>query len=117
MGSSSCRRSKPTTYHAIPTRARSHILEEQSIRRFGDALPPAWVYRCKAPDYGIDGQAEIFNTDGGSTGLSLRVQLRATDDASRADRVRLEVDELSYYGSLDGPTAAVRYCSPEGSIF
>jgi tetratricopeptide (TPR) repeat protein len=103
--------------HAMPTRARSHILEEQSIRRFNDALPPGWVYREKAPDYGIDGEVEIFNADGSSTGLSFNVQLRATDDAARADRVRLEVDELDYYRSLDVPTAVVRYGSPEGSLF
>lgn len=101
----------------MPTRARSHILEEQSIRRFGDALPSGWVYRGKAPDYGIDGEVEIFNADGRSTGLSFNVQLRATDDAARADRVRLEVDELDYYRSLDVPTAVVRYGSPDGSLF
>jgi tetratricopeptide (TPR) repeat protein len=101
----------------MPLRARSHILEEQSVRRFRDALPPGWVYRDKAPDYGIDGEVEIFNPDGSSTGLSFNVQLRATDDADRADRVRLEVDELDYYRSLDVPTAVVRYGNPEGSLF
>lgn len=101
----------------MPTRARSHILEEQSIRRFRDALPPGWVYRGKAPDYGVDGEVEIFNADGCSTGLSFNVQLRATDDALRADRVRIETDELDYYRSLDVPTAVVRYASPDGSLF
>ena len=85
----------------MPTRARSHILEEQSVRRFGDVLPSGWVYRGKAPDYGIDGEVEIFNADGSSTGFSFNVQLRATDDAARVDRVRLEVDELDYYRSLE----------------
>lgn len=101
----------------MPTRARSHILEEQSVRRFGEALPSGWVYRGKAPDYGVDGEVEIFNADGSSTGLSFNVQLRATDDAARADRVRLEVDELDYYRSLDVPTTVVRYGSPDGSLF
>lgn len=101
----------------MPNRARSHILEEHSVRRFGDALPSGWVYRCKSPDYGIDGEVEIFNVDGRSTGLSFNVQLRATDDAARADRVRLEVDELDYYRSLDVPTAVVRYGSPDKSLF
>ena len=103
--------------HSMPTRARSHILEEQSIRRFGDALPPGWVYRCKTPDYGIDGEVEIFDVDGSSTGLSFNVQLRATDDVARADRVRLETDELNYYRSLDIPTVVVRYGSTSGSLF
>lgn len=101
----------------MPNRARSHILEDQSIRRFGDALPPGWVYRSKVPDYGIDGEVEIFDADGSSTGLSFNVQLRATDNAGRADRVRLEVDELGYYGSLDVPTIVVRYGSPGETLF
>src|SRR3990167_4155704 len=101
----------------MPIRPRSHILEEQSVRRFGDALPNDWVYRSKAPDYGIDGEVEIFNSDGSSTGLSFNVQLRATDNAARADLVRLEVDELKYYRPPGGPTAVVRYGSPDGSLF
>lgn len=101
----------------MPNRARSHILEDQSIRRFRDALPPDWVYRVKVPDYGIDGEIEIFDCDGTSTGLTFNVQLRATDDASRADRVRIEIDELDYYRSLDVPTAVVRYCSQDETLF
>ncbi len=103
--------------HAMPTRARSHILEEQSIHHFRDALPSGWVYRQKAPDYGIDGEVEIFDADGSSTGLSFNVQLRATDNAALADRVRLEVDELNYYRSFDVPTAVVRFSSPDGLLF
>jgi tetratricopeptide (TPR) repeat protein len=101
----------------MPIRARSHILEELSISRFKDALPDGWVYRPKTPDYGIDGEVEIFDVSGSSTGLSFNVQLRATDDATRADRVRLELDELDYYRSLELPTAVVRYGSPKNSIF
>tara|TARA_Y100000815_G_scaffold275721_1_gene316413 strand:- start:2627 stop:4537 length:1911 start_codon:yes stop_codon:yes gene_type:complete len=101
----------------VPNRARSHILEEQSVRRFGDALPSGWVYRSKTPDYGIDGEVEIFDADGSSTGISFNVQLRATDSVERADRVRLEVDELDYYGSLDVPTVVVRYGSPDETLY
>lgn len=101
----------------MPTRARSHILEEESVRRFADTLPPGWVYRGKTPDYGIDGEVEIFDASGSSTGHSFNVQLRATSDAARADRVRLEVDELDYYHSLEVPTLVVRYCSPDGLIY
>lgn len=100
----------------MPIRSRSHILEEQSVRCFAEALPSSWVYRGKAPDYGIDAEIEVFDDDGRSTGLSFNVQIRATDDAARADRVRLEVDELDYYRSLDVPTAVVRYGSPHGSL-
>ena len=103
--------------YRMPIRARSHILEELSISRFKDALPDGWVYRPKTPDYGIDGEVEIFDEGGCSTGLSFNVQLRATDDDTRADRVSLELDELDYYRSLELPTAVVRYGSPNNSIF
>lgn len=79
-------------------------------------LPPGWVYRGKAPDYGIDAEVEIFDLDGTSTGISFNVQLRATDCAERADRVRLEIDELDYYQSLDLPTLVVRYSSTDESF-
>ena len=88
-----------------------------SERRFGDALPSGWVYRSKTPDYGIDGEVEIFDADGSSTGISFNVQLRATDSVERADRVRLEVDELDYYGSLDVPPVVVRYGSPDETLY
>lgn len=101
----------------MPKRSRSHILEDESINRFRGALPPGWVYRIKTPDYGIDGEVEIFDDNGSSTGLSFNVQLRATDDIRKADRVRLEIDELNYYASLDTPTAVVRYCSDQRTLF
>lgn len=100
----------------MPTRARSHILEEQSIRRFVDALPSGWVYRGKSPDYGIDGEVEIYNDDGSATGLTFHVQLRGTDNVARADRVRLKVDQLNYFLSFDVPTAMVRYDSSNASF-
>ncbi len=101
----------------MPTRVRPHELEDESIRRFEDALPPRWVYRRKSPDYGIDGEVEIFEADGRATGLSFLVQLRATDDAERIDVVPLKVSELNYYGQFDLPVAVVRYGSPKSSFF
>ncbi len=100
----------------MPKRVRSHELEDESIRRFEDALPAQWVYRIQRPDYGIDGSVEIFEPDGSSTGLSFLVQLRATDDPAKADRVRIETDELEYYRQFDQPVAVVRYCSATGAI-
>lgn len=100
----------------MPIRARSHILEEQSIRTFIDALPPHWVYRSKSPDYGIDGEVEIYNDDGSATGLTFHVQLRGTDNVAHADRVRLKVGQLKYFLSFDVPTAVVRYDSSDASF-
>ncbi len=101
----------------MPKRSRSHELEELSVSRFKELLPSKWVCRLKLPDYGIDGEVEIFDAEGNSTGLAFLVQLRATDDPDRADRVRLETDELDYYRQLDLPVAVVRYCSATDSFY
>lgn len=95
----------------MPTRSRSHELEELSVARFNDLLPPKWVSRAKLPDYGIDREVEIFDDQGRSTGLTFLVQLRATDDPQQADKVVLEADELEYYRQLDLPVMIARYCS------
>ncbi len=101
----------------MPTRASSHVLEDRSIRRLGDALPPAWVYRVQSHDYGIDGVVEIFDENGAATGLACNVQLRGTASAKQADRLRLKVEELDYYRSLDLPTLVVRYCSATETFY
>ncbi len=101
----------------MPKRSRSHELEELSVARFSELLPSKWVSRSKLPDYGIDREVEIFDAEGYSTGLAFLVQLRATDDPNRADRVRLETDELEYYRQLDLPVVIVRYCSTTDGFF
>lgn len=101
----------------MPTRSRSHVLEEESVSRLRELLPANWVVRSKNPDYGIDLEIEIFAEDGRSTGLMFFAQLRATDDSARADVVRLEVDELEYYAQLDLPVAILRYCSVSRSFY
>lgn len=101
----------------MPKRSRSHELEELSVARFNDLLPAKWVSHAKLPDYGIDREVEIFDSDGNSTGLTFLVQLRATDNAELADRVVLETDELAYYGQLDLPVIVARYCSATNGFF
>lgn len=91
-------------------RPRAHQLEEESITRFRELLPSAWVYRPKSPDYGIDAEVEIFD-DEKSTGLSFLVQLKATDNPDLSDRVRLEAKALDYYLRFDQPAGVARYCS------
>lgn len=100
----------------MPSRPRSHQLEEESIDRFRDLLPRAWVYRLKTPDYGIDGEVEIFENDQ-TTGLGFLVQLRATDNPDRADRVELACESLDYYLRCDQPVGVARYCSATQSFY
>lgn len=95
----------------MPTRPRSHQLEDISIAEFQRLLPPAWVVRRKEKDYGIDLEVEIFEEDGRPTGLHFLVQVRATDDGRRGDRVSLEVEQLDYFHKLGVPVLVARYLS------
>lgn len=96
----------------MPTRSRSHQLEDLSIREFERLLPGSWVFRRKDKDYGVDLEIEVFDVDGRSTGLMFFVQLKATDDIAKAQSVRMKVDRLEYLASLDTPSMIVRYCAP-----
>ena len=100
----------------MPIRSRSHELEDESFKEFYGALPAKWVPRKKDRDYGIDCEVEVFDPSGPSTGLTFLVQLRATDDRTRAQSVRIETDELAYYRQQELPVMVVRYCSSEKSL-
>ncbi len=96
----------------MPTRSRSHQLEDLSIREFERLLPDAWALRRKDKDYGVDLEVEVFDDEGKSTGLMFFVQLKATDDIAKAQSVPMKVDRLEYLASLDTPSMVVRYCEP-----
>jgi tetratricopeptide (TPR) repeat protein len=93
----------------MPRRPRSHQVEHLSVRRFEERLPSAWVSRLVVPDYGIDREVEIFTGDGAATGLKFAAQLKATDSALRADRVRLKVELIDYLLSQESAAIVARY--------
>lgn len=97
---------------SLPTRSRSHQLEDLSIREFERLLPDAWVLRRKDKDYGVDLEIEVFDDNGKSTGLMFFVQLKATDDTAKSQSVPMKVDRREYLASLDAPSMVVRYCEP-----
>jgi hypothetical protein len=66
----------------MPKRGRPHRLEAESRRPFEQPLPEYWLFRSEHPDYGIDGQVEVFDVRGETTGHRFMVQLKATDDES-----------------------------------
>lgn len=80
-------------------------------------MPPSWVVRRKDQDYGVDLEVEIFDDDGTATGLIFLVQVRATDNPKGADRISLQVDQLSYFRNLDVPVLVARYLSEPESWF
>lgn len=104
----------------MPLRPRSHTIEDESERRFRDAIPGAWVVRRLVPDYGIDLTVEIFDETGHATPFSFHVQLKATDeeDVGKALRsIRFRRDLAEHYWSLPIPVLIVRYHAPSGRLY
>ncbi|MDO6964374.1 DUF4365 domain-containing protein [Rhizobium alvei] len=99
----------------MPKRSRTHQLEDKSINEFKRLLPEQWVCREKGRDYGVDLEVEIFGDDGQATGYFFNVQLKATDDAGRSDKVSIKTDRLHYLASLNVPALIARYCDPIGA--
>ena len=80
---------------------------------FRSSCPQAWVFRDETPDYGIDGEVEIFDNAGNSTGFRFHVQIKATDgsDSSLTSQVRLRRETVDYYRSLSRPILLTSYHS------
>ena len=83
----------------MPQRPRAHELEDESRRHFQMLLPSRWVFRPADPDYGIDGQIELFDADKEATGLVFLVQLKATDNPNLEDALAISLrrDTFQYY--------------------
>lgn len=103
----------------LPRRTRAHILEELSVDKFKKSLPLEWVYRTPTHDYGIDGEVEVFDEDGLSTGIKFLVQLKATDDKveKKALKLRMAIEKLNYFKQLDTPILIVRYLAQTDFIY
>lgn len=93
-----------------PRRPRSHSLEAESLRAFGDALPDC-VVREQHPDYSIDVQVQFFD-DGIATPIFFFAQLKSTDSACVVDdvlRFRFETRHLFYWVKQDIPVMLAVY--------
>ncbi|EGR1756167.1 DUF4365 domain-containing protein [Vibrio parahaemolyticus] len=103
----------------LPKRTRAHILEELSVDKFKSLLPHEWVYRIPTHDYGIDGEVEVFDNDGLSTGIKFLVQLKATDEknSTKALKLRMSIEKLNYFKQLDCPVLVVRYLAHSDTIY
>jgi len=109
----------PASYDGptVPQRPRSHQVSDESRRAFERALGH-WVFRPEQPDYGIDGEVEVFEESGKSTGLRFHVQLKATDGTvEQARSVRIERDTARYYHALDLPVLIVSYHAPSETLY
>lgn len=105
-------------FGGMPQRPRSHEIETETRNAFAETLPSAWIYRPTSPDYGLDGEVELFE-EGRATGQRFAVQLKGTDsaDGGQALAIRLRAPTCLYYRSLDVPVLVVRYVAPSGRLY
>jgi hypothetical protein len=103
----------------MPSRPRSHQLETESKWEFTSVIPSRWVFREASPDYGIDGQIEVFDQDNKATGLMFLVQLKGTDqpDLNDALSVQFRLQTLAYYRKLDLPVMIILFHAPTKQFF
>ncbi|MEZ9018654.1 DUF4365 domain-containing protein [Vibrio lentus] len=103
----------------LPRRTRTHILEDLSVRKLESLLPDAWIYRIPSHDYGIDGEVEIIDTEGYTTGKKFLVQLKATDEENetKALKLRMKNSSLNYFNQLNVPILIVRYLAKSDTIY
>lgn len=88
----------------MPTRPPQHQLEDLSRTAFEAHIKEwNWVFRSKQPDYGIDGEVEVFDRARKATGSLFLVQLKAVEKLQGAPRVSLPLEWIEYYKSLDLP--------------
>ena len=100
-------------------RPRSHQLEDESWKALSNSIPHQWVLRKPQPDYGINGEVEIFGESGSSTGLLFFIQLKGTDikEKAKALSCRIPLETLRYYKSLPVPVLLIRYHAPSKSMY
>lgn len=103
----------------MPKRPVQHQLEDLSRNKFALSLPEHWVFRDKDKDYGIDGEVELFDSSGKTTGLVFWVQLKATssDDKSIIKSLDFDLDRLRYYKQLELPVLIARYTKNEDIFY
>lgn len=103
----------------MPKRTRSHQLEKESWSALDSIIPSRWVLRDPHKDYGIDGEIEIFDESGHSTGLMCFVQLKGTDenDRKKALKYRFKLETINYYRSLELPVLIIKYLSESKQLF
>ncbi|MEM9626624.1 MAG: DUF4365 domain-containing protein [Pseudomonadota bacterium] len=102
----------------MPKRPRGHIIEDKSSVAFQQLLPDDWLYRPLSKDYGIDGEVEIFDSEGNATAEKFLVQLKSTEsDLRNKLYVNLRIEHIKYYLSHDLPIIIALYHVPSDSFF
>lgn len=100
-----------------PQRPRNHVLETLSGQALARVVPAEWVVRPVDEDYGIDREVEIFE-DGAATGLTFKVQLKASErTAAAGPSRRVRTDTVGYWKSLDVPVLIAYFAADTGLLY
>ena len=100
-----------------PNRPRSHQLETESQAAFRALIEPLWVFRPQTPDYGIDGEVEIFESSGNTTGQKFLVQLKGTDNNDNSPAIPLKRTTAEYFASQKLPVLVVLFQAQTKKVF
>jgi hypothetical protein len=94
---------------ASPLRPVSHVTGEQAVLALRRELPPSWIVREMALDYGIDCEIEIVEPGGTVTGAIVKAQVKGIGDgiAKGADWVSVRIASVRYWLSLPVPVILV----------
>ncbi|QSZ59612.1 DUF4365 domain-containing protein [Rhizobium sp. ZX09] len=101
----------------MPSRPRSHVIEDRAQAKFMLAIQPRWILRPKDKDYGVDWEAERLGENDSGTGDVFYVQSKATDVEKSAQSVQIKTDRLRYLTSFEVPAIIVRYCVPTDTTY
>lgn len=101
----------------MPSRPRSHVIEDLAQAKFMLAVQPGWILRPKDKDYGVDWEAERLGENDSGTGDVFYVQSKATDVEESAQSVQIKTDRLRYLTSFEVPAIIVRYCVPTDTTY
>jgi tetratricopeptide (TPR) repeat protein len=89
-------------------RPASHQLEEKSRLAFRSLLPIEWILRAQTPDYGLDEQVQIVESEV-LTPLLFAVQLKATEKLAKKKTFPFSTERLRDYAALSLPVMIAVY--------
>lgn len=105
----------------LPNRPRSHQLDYEGRLALQTVMPTHFLVRhADQPEYGIDGEVEVFDEDNeDTTGLRFYFQLKSTDDDDErtALKVSLNSSTANYLRSTTLPVLVVLYRSVDRNLY
>jgi tetratricopeptide (TPR) repeat protein len=100
-------------------RPATHVLETESRTAFRSFIPPSWIVRDMAPDYGLDMEVEIVEGEN-LTNKVFWLQIKATDTSNNSiEKISfpLETKYLEYYESCRLPVIVLLWVKSQSRFY